>query len=158
VRHAILSAAKRLLKHDIYAELSISTLSQAAGVSYTTVSRGWEGLRSPIAMLRAVQMMDRLDVSDLESFSDPLGEWMERFSGILALDRLRPQDLLDFLQALDAVIRVRLQELVSSAEPRGLVYPRIDDIVVKLVAPVVYSRLVGNGASATRSIEEYLDQ
>lgn len=153
VRHAILSAAKRLLAEDALTDITMTDLAKAAGVSYTTVSRGWEDLRYPIAMLRAVQLMDRVDSLMQATVLDPLAAWTMHLSESLAFERLGSHELLDFLQALDAVARLRLQELLRRSAIRGITYPRTDEILVKLVAPIVYSRLVSNGSSATKCVE-----
>ncbi len=74
---------------------------------------------TPIAMLRAVQMMDRLDQSDLEYLSDPLATWGTRSSEALAIEPLGSQDLVDIPQALDGVVRVPLMNWCEAREALG---------------------------------------
>jgi AcrR family transcriptional regulator len=143
VRLAILAAAEMLIAPDPFVDLSTGRLASEAGVSYTSVARGWHDLRRPIARLRALRLLDFVNAGRGEADDSMIEAWTLSLSEKLALERLDGGDLIDFLQALDQMIRERLEGMRQHSAVRGSALASTQWIVDRLVAPIVYRKLTG---------------
>lgn len=157
VQASVHAAVRELLADMSRAEITVPLIATRAGVTPSTIYRRWGDLQELLADVAVERLRPDMEPVDTGSSAGDLEAWAEQYAEEMSSGPGREyvRDVLSAQTGDNAnkccnFTRQQIETIAGRAKERGEVFPDVDVVMDRVVAPIMYRILFGDVPTATR--------
>jgi AcrR family transcriptional regulator len=166
VQAAVHLATRQLLDEHDRADITVPMIAARAGVTPSTVYRRWGDLAELLADVAVERLRPDGEPSDTGTVQGDLLAWTEQFRDEMNSDlgRTMVRDVVS-ARGIDAMgepcacaqfARSQLEAIVARGKRRGEPVPKVDALMDRVVAPIVYRMMFGLPAATQADVRAWV--